>query len=62
MSFVNFTRYVDAAVREELKALRLVAMQNRMNQTTAAQDGVCASVGTACCTYIPANEMRMDRS
>ena len=33
-------------------------MQNRMalDQTAAAQGGVCAIIGTSCCTFIPAND------
>ena len=58
MSFVNVTIATNAAISNELGALRLTAMQNCMalDQTTAAQGGVCAIIETSCCTFIPAND------
>lgn len=40
---------------QELKALRLVSLQNRMalDYLLAEQGGVCTIFGDHCCTYIP---------
>ncbi|KAL7880046.1 hypothetical protein SRHO_G00023000 [Serrasalmus rhombeus] len=45
-------------VKDELMALRLTTMQNRMalDLLLAKEGGVCAMVGDSCCTYIPAND------
>ncbi|KAF7645596.1 hypothetical protein LDENG_00201420 [Lucifuga dentata] len=56
MSFINTS--ADKGVREELQALQLVALQNRMvlDQLTAQQGGICKVIGETCCTYIPDND------
>ena len=58
MQFINSTRLVTTATKQDLTALRLVSMQNRLilDQLTAASGGVCAVIGTTCCTYIPDND------
>ncbi|KAL6489228.1 hypothetical protein MHYP_G00029700 [Metynnis hypsauchen] len=45
-------------VKDELTALRLTTVQNRMalDLLLAKEGGVCAMVGDSCCTYIPAND------
>uniref|UniRef100_A0A3Q3B0V4 Uncharacterized protein n=1 Tax=Kryptolebias marmoratus TaxID=37003 RepID=A0A3Q3B0V4_KRYMA len=57
-SFVDnvLTALVD--VKPELTALILMTLQNRMvlDQLMALTGGVCVLVGTACCTFIPAND------
>uniref|UniRef100_A0AAQ4RXE1 Envelope protein n=1 Tax=Gasterosteus aculeatus aculeatus TaxID=481459 RepID=A0AAQ4RXE1_GASAC len=57
-SFVNMTLAGLKGIREEMTAMRLMIMQNRMvlDQLTAAQGGVCAIVGEYCCTFIPEND------
>lgn len=57
-SFINDTLSVIEAQREELHALRAVALQNRivLDEITASLGGVCTIVGESCCTYIPAND------
>lgn len=57
-SFTNITRTALGGIREELTALRLTVVQNRMalDLLTAPQGGVCAMVGDYCCTYIPEND------
>lgn len=44
--------------KEELRGLKLTALQNEpvLDQLTASSEGVCAIVGSACCTYIPDND------
>lgn len=58
ISFINTTRDTLAGVQQELRGLRLTALQNRLvlDQLTAAGGGVCVIVGTSCCTYIPEND------
>ncbi|MGL5599255.1 MAG: hypothetical protein ACRDDA_14365 [Aeromonas sp.] len=57
-SFVNTTITALKGIKEELTALRLMEMQDRMvlDQMTASLGGVCAMVGTTCCTFIPEND------
>uniref|UniRef100_A0A8C6U7L9 Uncharacterized protein n=1 Tax=Neogobius melanostomus TaxID=47308 RepID=A0A8C6U7L9_9GOBI len=40
-----------------LKALRTMVLQNRvvLDLLTASSGGVCARIGTGCCTFIPDN-------
>uniref|UniRef100_A0A3B5KFR3 Uncharacterized protein n=1 Tax=Takifugu rubripes TaxID=31033 RepID=A0A3B5KFR3_TAKRU len=56
--FTNLTKVALAGVKEEMTALRLMTMQNRMalDLITAPQGGVCAMVGDYCCTFIPEND------
>ncbi|RXN28332.1 envelope poly [Labeo rohita] len=58
ISFMNTTKVMMEGIKEELRGLRLTALQNRLvlDQLTAASGGVCTIVGTACCTYIPDND------
>ncbi|XP_077088576.1 uncharacterized protein LOC143740322 [Siphateles boraxobius] len=58
ISFIKTTRNTLAGVKEELRALRLTALQNRLvlDQLTASRGGVCVIVGISCCTYIPDND------
>lgn len=58
LMFINTTKDTLEAVKEELRGLRLTALQNRLvlDQITASKGGVCVIVGTACCTYIPEND------
>uniref|UniRef100_A0A3B4B9G1 Uncharacterized protein n=1 Tax=Periophthalmus magnuspinnatus TaxID=409849 RepID=A0A3B4B9G1_9GOBI len=57
-SFVNTTISILEAQRAELHGLRAVALQNRivLDHLTASMGGVCAIIGSSCCTYIPAND------
>ncbi|KAL7828433.1 hypothetical protein SRHO_G00320670 [Serrasalmus rhombeus] len=57
-TFTNATRTAIQGIRDELTALRLTAMQNRLalDLLLAKEGGVCAMVGDSCCTYIPAND------
>ncbi|KAL6455731.1 hypothetical protein MHYP_G00355820 [Metynnis hypsauchen] len=57
-TFTNATRVALQGVKDELTALRLTTMQNRMalDLLLAEEGGVCAMVGDSCCTYIPAND------
>ncbi|KAL6482202.1 hypothetical protein MHYP_G00102820 [Metynnis hypsauchen] len=57
-TFTNATRMALQGVKDELTALRLTTMQNRMalDLLLAEEGGVCAMVGDSCCTYIPAND------
>ncbi|TWW71594.1 Endogenous retrovirus group FC1 [Takifugu flavidus] len=56
--FTNLTKVALTGVKEEMTALRLMTMQNRMalDLITAPQGGVCAMVGDYCCTFIPEND------
>ncbi len=58
ISFMNTTKVMMEGIKEELRGLRLTALQNRLalDQLTASSGGVCVLVGTACCTYIPDND------
>ncbi|XDV29288.1 hypothetical protein PO909_032425 [Leuciscus waleckii] len=58
ISFIKTTRDTLAGVQEELRSLRLTALQNRLvlDRLTAARGGVCVIVGISCCTFIPAND------
>lgn len=55
--FANATIAALHGVGEELTALHLMMMQNRMvlDLLTTSQGGVGAMVGDYCCTYIPGN-------
>ncbi|KAL6470855.1 hypothetical protein MHYP_G00219740 [Metynnis hypsauchen] len=57
-TFANATRAALQGVKDELTALRLTTVQNRMalDLLLAKEGGVCAMVGDSCCTYIPAND------
>lgn len=57
-SFANITIAALKDVKQELRALRMMDLQDRMvlDQLTASQGGVCVIIGTSCCTFIPANE------
>ncbi|KAL6455252.1 hypothetical protein MHYP_G00363040 [Metynnis hypsauchen] len=57
-TFTNATRAALQGVKDELTALRLTTVQNRMalDLLLAKEGGVCAMVGDSCCTYIPAND------
>ncbi|KAL6470559.1 hypothetical protein MHYP_G00216780 [Metynnis hypsauchen] len=57
-TFTNATRMALQGVKDELTALRLTTMQNRMalDLLLAEEGGVCAMMGDSCCTYIPAND------
>ena len=43
------------AIKEEMRAMRLMVMQHRyvLDLMTAMEGGVCTKIGTACCTFIP---------
>lgn len=58
LKFINATENTLGAVKEELRGLRLTALQNRLvlDQLTASKGGVCVIVGISCCTYIPDND------
>lgn len=58
LQLTDLTFNATEAIREELTALRLMTLQNRMvlDLLTASQGGVCAIVGDACCTWIPEND------
>ncbi|KAL6479318.1 hypothetical protein MHYP_G00127510 [Metynnis hypsauchen] len=57
-TFTNATRAALQGVKDELTALHLTMVQNRMalDLLLAKEGGVCAMVGDSCCTYIPAND------
>lgn len=58
MLLSNLTINATSEIAKELTAMRLMILQNRMvlDLLTASQGGVCAIVGDACCTWIPAND------
>uniref|UniRef100_A0A672H6H9 ribonuclease H n=1 Tax=Salarias fasciatus TaxID=181472 RepID=A0A672H6H9_SALFA len=55
--YVNSTASAVSGLTEEVNALRLMELQDRMvlDLITAPQGGVCAIVGDSCCTFIPDN-------
>uniref|UniRef100_A0A8C6WP77 ERVV2 protein n=1 Tax=Neogobius melanostomus TaxID=47308 RepID=A0A8C6WP77_9GOBI len=57
LGFMNTTIVALNATNEELKALRTMVLQNRvvLDLLTASTGGVCAQIGTGCCTFIPDN-------
>uniref|UniRef100_A0A8C6SQ21 Envelope protein n=1 Tax=Neogobius melanostomus TaxID=47308 RepID=A0A8C6SQ21_9GOBI len=57
LGFMNTTIVAFNATNEELKALRTMVLQNRvvLDLLTASTGGVCAQIGTGCCTFIPDN-------
>ncbi|XP_051234524.1 uncharacterized protein LOC127351239 [Dicentrarchus labrax] len=57
-TFLNYTLSTLKGVKDELRSLRLLSMQNRLvlDQLTASQRGVCALVGEYCCTFVPEND------
>lgn len=57
-SFGNITIAALKDVKQELGALRMMELQDRMvlDQLTASRGGVCVIAGTSCCTFIPANK------
>ncbi len=58
ISFINTTKIMMEGIKEELRGLRLTALQNRLvlDQLTAERGGVCVIVGETCCRYIPEND------
>ena len=58
MKAINATEDGFNAIKEELRALRLMVMQHRyvLDLMTAMEGGVCRKIGSACCTYVPAND------
>ncbi len=58
ISFINTTKIIMNGIKEELRGLRLTALQNRivLDQILAARGGVCAMVGETYCTHIPEND------
>lgn len=46
------------AIKEELRPLRLMVLENRyaLDQLTAMDGGVCAKLGKSCCTLVPSND------
>uniref|UniRef100_A0A8C6WEC4 ERVV2 protein n=1 Tax=Neogobius melanostomus TaxID=47308 RepID=A0A8C6WEC4_9GOBI len=57
LGFMNTTIVALNATNEELKALRTMVLQNRvvLDLLTTSTGGVCAQIGTGCCTFIPDN-------
>ncbi|MBN3324182.1 SYCY2 protein, partial [Atractosteus spatula] len=57
-SFINITLDGLDAIKQELRGVRLMGLQNRfvLDLQNAASGGVCALIGDSCCTYIPAND------
>ncbi|MBN3315378.1 SYCY2 protein, partial [Atractosteus spatula] len=57
-SFINITLEGLDAIKQELRGVRLMALQNRfvLDLQNAASGGVCALGGDSCCTYIPTND------
>ncbi|MBN3318854.1 SYCY2 protein, partial [Atractosteus spatula] len=57
-SFINITLEGLDAIKQELRGVRLMALQNRfvLDLQNAVSGGVCALIGDSCCTYIPAND------
>ncbi|XP_069477080.1 GRB2-associated and regulator of MAPK protein 1 isoform X2 [Ambystoma mexicanum] len=45
-------------IKVELRALRLMTMQNRyvLDLLTAIDGGVCRKIGSACCTFVPSED------
>ncbi|XP_069460424.1 uncharacterized protein [Ambystoma mexicanum] len=45
-------------IKVELRALRLMTMQNRyvLDLLTAMDGGVCRKIGSACCTFVPSED------
>lgn len=54
MILSNLTINVTHEITREQTAMRLMILQNRL--VLDSQGGVCAIVGDACCTWIPAND------
>uniref|UniRef100_W5MKB0 Uncharacterized protein n=1 Tax=Lepisosteus oculatus TaxID=7918 RepID=W5MKB0_LEPOC len=57
-SFINITLEGLDAIKQELRGVRLMALQNRfmLDLQNAASGGVCALVEDSCCTHIPEND------
>lgn len=63
-SFINSTTDAISGLREEMRALRLMTMQNRLalDMLLAERGGVCSLVGESqCCTYVPADDEDLGR-
>uniref|UniRef100_A0A8C0JEF0 Uncharacterized protein n=1 Tax=Chelonoidis abingdonii TaxID=106734 RepID=A0A8C0JEF0_CHEAB len=55
--FANETLAIEKGISSELYQLRLLSLQNRqaLDYVLASQGGVCALIGSECCTYVPEN-------
>ncbi len=53
--FINRTKIMMEGIKEELRGLRLTALQNRLVLDQLTAERVCVIVGETCCTYIPDN-------
>ncbi len=58
IKFMNDTTIIFDGIKQEMRGLRLMTLQNRLvlDQLTASQGGVCVIVGDSCCTYVPDND------
>ncbi|XP_069100237.1 uncharacterized protein [Pleurodeles waltl] len=56
MKTINATEDGFNAVKEEMRAVMLMQHRYVLDLMTAMEGGVCAKIGTACCTYVPAND------
>uniref|UniRef100_A0A8C4WMQ2 Envelope protein n=2 Tax=Gopherus evgoodei TaxID=1825980 RepID=A0A8C4WMQ2_9SAUR len=61
--FANETLAIEKSLNSELYQLRLLALQNRqaLDYVLASQGGVCALVGSECCTYVPENSQDINK-
>ncbi|KAJ8015994.1 hypothetical protein DPEC_G00002520 [Dallia pectoralis] len=60
-TLVNITTEGFMVLKPEVKALRIMVLQNRMalDMILAEQGGVCRLVGKHCCTYIPDGDQNL---
>ncbi len=59
ITFMNDTTIIFDGIKQEMRGLRLMTLQNRLvlDQLTASQGGLCVIVGDSCCTYVPDNDV-----
>lgn len=57
-TFANATILAIEGIKQELTAIHLTTVQNRMavDILLAKEGGVCTMLGDQCCTYIPVND------
>uniref|UniRef100_A0A674JZU6 Uncharacterized protein n=1 Tax=Terrapene triunguis TaxID=2587831 RepID=A0A674JZU6_9SAUR len=61
--YANETLAIEKSLNSELYQLRLLSLQNRqaLDYVLASQGGVCALIGSECCTYVPENSQDINK-